>query len=126
MSTVPTPAAGTACLDAFARELTPQQYLTWIQPLDCRHEGKSLRLTAPNRFVLQWVKERFGARIVAVATAALGNPVDVEYEVGEVDRQAAARAPVNAHQPATAPQMAAQVPVPAPVDSLPVPARRDV
>src|SRR3954454_4934996 len=117
MSTVPTPAAWTACLDAFARELTPQQYLTWIQPLDCRHEGKRLRLTAPNRFVLQWVKERFGDRIAAVATATWGDPVDIEYEVGEVDRQASAPAPVTAHQPAAAPQMTAQMPVAASVDS---------
>src|SRR3954467_11315474 len=111
MSTAATPAAWTACLDAFARELTPQQYLTWIQPLDCRHEGKSLRLTAPNRFVLQWVKERFGARIVAVATATVGDAVDVEYEVGAIDRQPQPTAPVNAHQPAAAPQMAGQSPV---------------
>src|SRR4029079_15318650 len=102
MSTLATPAAWTACLDAFARELTPQQFLTWIQPLDCRHEGKRLRLTAPNRFVLQWVKDRFGARIVAVATAALGVSVDIEYAVAEADRQASAAAPVNTYQPESA------------------------
>jgi len=126
MSTVATPAAWTACLDAFARELTPQQFLTWIQPLDCRHEGSRLRLTAPNRFVLQWVKERFGARIVAVATAAMGDSVDVEYAVAEADRQARPTAPVSTHQPTSGIQNAATLAVSASVDSLPALPRRDV
>src|SRR5690349_13410162 len=102
MSTVAVPPAWTACLDAFARELTPQQFITWIQPLACRHEGSSLRLTAPNRFVLQWVKERFGPRIVTLATTATGSAVNVEYAVAEADRQTVPPAPVSAHQPAVA------------------------
>ena len=56
MTTAAPPAAWTACLDTFSRELTPQQFLTWIQPLACRDQGNGLRLTAPNRFVLQWVR----------------------------------------------------------------------
>jgi chromosomal replication initiator protein len=83
MSSIATPAAWTACLDAFSRELTPQQFLTWIQPLACRHEGGGLTLTAPNRFVLQWVRDRFGPRIVALATEASGTPVNVEYTVAD-------------------------------------------
>src|SRR5215218_3836187 len=79
MSSIATPAAWNACLDAFARELTPQQFVTWIQPLTCRHEGAGLTLTAPNRFVLQWVRDRFGPRIVALATQAYGTAVSVEY-----------------------------------------------
>jgi hypothetical protein len=45
----------TACLAAFAHELTPQQFATWIRPLACEATGQTLTLTAPNRFVLQWV-----------------------------------------------------------------------
>jgi len=61
------PPAWAACLTAFERELTPQQFATWIRPLACANEAGRLRLTAPNRFVLQWVKERFGGRIEALA-----------------------------------------------------------
>lgn len=77
----PVPAPWQACLDAFAQELSPQQFATWIQPLACVHEGEtvhSLRLCAPNRFVLQWVRERFGTRIQALASAAAGVPMQVE------------------------------------------------
>src|SRR5215510_12082024 len=113
MSTAAVPAAWTACLDAFSRELTPQQFVTWIQPLACRHEGSSLRLTAPNRFVLQWVKERFGPRIVTLATSAIGSAVNVEYALADADRQPPPTAPVSAHQPVVTTAVSA----PAPVDS---------
>jgi chromosomal replication initiator protein len=118
MSSIATPAAWTACLDAFSRELTPQQYLTWIQPLACRHEGSGLTLTAPNRFVLQWVRDRFGPRIVALATEASGAPVNVEYTVAETSAGASAR-------PAQAPAVAPAVTMPParlPVDSSEMPA----
>jgi chromosomal replication initiator protein len=118
MSSIATPAAWTACLDAFSRELTPQQYLTWIQPLACRHEGDGLTLTAPNRFVLQWVRDRFGARIVALATQASGAPVSVEYALADASAGAPAR-------PATAPEPTPPVTLPAvrlPVDSSETPA----
>jgi chromosomal replication initiator protein len=100
MSSIATPACWTACLDAFSRELTPQQYLTWIQPLACRHEGSGLTLTAPNRFVLQWVRDRFGPRIAALATEAAGTPVSIEYTVAEASPASAAAAPLAS---ATAP-----------------------
>jgi chromosomal replication initiator protein len=92
MTAAAQPLAWNACLQAFERELTQQQYITWIQPLRCRDEEGALRLTAPNRFVLQWVRERFGARIVSLATAAAGAAVSVEYAVA--DAPAPAQPPV--------------------------------
>ncbi len=105
MSSAATSPAWTACLDAFSRELTPQQFVTWIQPLACRHEGSGLTLTAPNRFVLQWVRDRFGPRIVALATEASGTPVNVEYAVADASKAAAAAPPPR---PATAPAIPIQ------------------
>jgi chromosomal replication initiator protein len=49
----------TLCLQHFEQSLPPQQFRTWIQPLQAHREGGSLVLEAPNRFVLQWVKDRF-------------------------------------------------------------------
>ena len=68
-SVTPSP-AWAACLSAFERELTPQQFATWIRPLSCADESGRLRLIAPNRFVLQWVKDRFGGRIETLARQA--------------------------------------------------------
>ena len=91
------PPAWAACLSAFERELTPQQFATWIRPLNCAGDSGRLRLTAPNRFVLQWVKDRFGDRIETLAREVAGTTVAVEFAVAD----------------------AASVPVPA--DRLPAP-----
>ncbi|HSV16958.1 MAG TPA: chromosomal replication initiator protein DnaA [Casimicrobiaceae bacterium] len=83
METVSCPTAWAACLAVFERELTPQQYATWIRPLACVNEAGTLRLTAPNRFVLQWVKDRFGGRIQALAREAAGDATAVEFAVAD-------------------------------------------
>src|SRR5271165_2292861 len=72
-----------SCLEAFRRELTPQQFNTWIRPLRLEQEGEGLVLIAPNRFVLQWVKERFAGRIEELATVALGRPPQMALVVAE-------------------------------------------
>ncbi|MEO8485207.1 MAG: chromosomal replication initiator protein DnaA [Betaproteobacteria bacterium] len=82
-ASTPTPAAWTACLSVFERELTPQQFATWIRPLAVEPGEGSLKLRAPNRFVLQWVKDRFGGRIAALACAAAGSPLAIEYSIAD-------------------------------------------
>jgi len=78
------------CLEAFTRELTPQQFNTWIRPLRLEHSGEGLVLIAPNRFVLQWVKERFAGRIEELAAVALGRPLQMAMVVAEVAERPAA------------------------------------
>jgi|SRR5882672_5685548 len=84
--------AWAACLSAFEQELTPQQFATWIRPLACTDESGRLRLIAPNRFVLQWVKDRFGGRIESLARQATGEAVAVEFAVADAASPAAAAA----------------------------------
>jgi len=43
MSSAAYPNAWNACLRAFERELTPQQFVTWIQPLACQDEDGALK-----------------------------------------------------------------------------------
>jgi chromosomal replication initiator protein len=72
------------CLDAFRDELTPQQFNTWIRPLAVETVEGGFRLLAPNRFVLQWVKERFAGRIAELAELTEGRPVDIALAVAAV------------------------------------------
>ena len=44
-------------------ELSAQQFNTWIRPLQVEESESELRLLAPNRFVLDWVREKFLDRI---------------------------------------------------------------
>ncbi|MBS0320374.1 MAG: chromosomal replication initiator protein DnaA, partial [Proteobacteria bacterium] len=99
-------AAWIACLDAFARDLTPQQFATWIKPLALDAEGDRLRVVAPNRFVLQWVKERFGARIEARLRETLGPDIPVEFSIGDPAPEPAATV-VPAAAPAVPPPVLA-------------------
>jgi chromosomal replication initiator protein len=51
------------CLSRLELELSTQQFNTWIKPLQSKIEGNHLCIIAPNRFVMQWVKERFLKKI---------------------------------------------------------------
>jgi chromosomal replication initiator protein len=81
MSTVPL--FWQQCLDAFRQELTPQQFNTWIRPLAVEGCGAGYRVLAPNRFVLQWVKERFAGRICELALDANGHRVPITLAAAE-------------------------------------------
>ena len=62
-----------SCLRRLEQELPAQQFNTWIRPL-APESGASdmLVLAAPNRFVLELVRERFAARIERLVTEACG------------------------------------------------------
>jgi len=101
-----TPAFWQSCLDSFQRELTAQQFNTWIRPLRLEFAGDGLRLIAPNRFVLQWVKERFAGRIEELAGVASGRPQRLAFAVAEAADRAAPSAPVADKAPVATPPAA--------------------
>lgn len=47
------------CIDALQKELAAQEFNTWIRPLQVDQQGSVLRLLAPNRFVKDWVAQRY-------------------------------------------------------------------
>jgi chromosomal replication initiator protein len=51
------------CLNCLQDEFPSQQFNTWIRPLQVEQVGETLTLFAPNRFVLDWINERFFERI---------------------------------------------------------------
>lgn len=51
------------CLSSLESEFPSQQFNTWIRPLQAEYSPGKLVLFAPNRFVLDWIVERFLARI---------------------------------------------------------------
>ena len=51
------------CMDLLQDELSSQQFNTWIRPLKVMGDEHDLCLLAPNRFVADWVKEKFLPRI---------------------------------------------------------------
>lgn len=75
-----------ACLGRFEEELSPQQFNTWIKPLHFKVEDQTLTLFAPNRFVQQWVKDRFVSRINAFAKENLAHPISVDILLLDDDK----------------------------------------
>nr|WP_279577302.1 chromosomal replication initiator protein DnaA [Pseudomonas sp. LA21] len=52
------------CVELLRDELPSQQFNTWIRPLQVESEGEELRVYAPNRFVLDWVNEKYMGRML--------------------------------------------------------------
>ena len=71
-----------SCLRQLEKELPAQQFNTWIRPLAPATEALGeLHLVAPNRFVLQWVKERFLGRIETMLTEQAGQSMRVVLDL---------------------------------------------
>ena len=51
------------CLEQLEGELTAQQFDTWIRPLHAIEDNNAIQLLAPNRFVQDWISERYLSRI---------------------------------------------------------------
>ncbi len=73
-----------ACASHLESELPEQLYRTWIKPLvflGYDDDGHVLKLGAPNRVKLDWVKGQYGDRIGALAAQLLGPQTRVSFEI---------------------------------------------
>ena len=69
-------------------ELPSQQFNTWIRPLQAIENGSELRLLAPNRFVLDWVKQHFISKIEEVLAGQKTPPVpNIVLEIGSKNQE---------------------------------------
>jgi chromosomal replication initiator protein len=96
-----------ACLRRLEQELPAQQFNTWIRPLAPEADAGSdtLVLAAPNRFVLELVRERFAARIERLATEASGRELGLRLVLARTaDMVPRAPQPVAHAEPAPVPE----------------------
>ncbi len=72
------------CLNALESEFPSQQFNTWIRPLQAEYAEGRLVLLAPNRFVLDWIAERFLTRIHELVKQFTDhdNPPTISLEIG--------------------------------------------
>ena len=71
------------CLERLEGELSPQQFNTWIRPLQSVEDSSSIRLLAPNRFVMDWVNDQYISLIRELLGTQEGfNHYTVFVEVG--------------------------------------------
>lgn len=92
------------CLAILENEIPAQQLSTWIRPLQPEMSGRSLQLLAPNRFVLQWVTDKYASRLQdLVQEISSGQVPDVKFRVGSRQTAAPVQAPVVQSAPITRP-----------------------
>jgi len=69
------------CLDQFKQELSSQQFNTWIKPIKFESGTDSIQLIVPNRFVQQWIKEKFLNNIIEHAEEYFNTPINISIEL---------------------------------------------
>ncbi|MEY3200481.1 MAG: chromosomal replication initiator protein DnaA [Pseudomonadota bacterium] len=99
------------CVDRLEQELPSQQFQTWIKALKAEAppgedaEEASLSLLAPNRFVLQWVRDRYLNRIQEILGEIAPGAIQVNLGLGTSSKPIkpthAATLPSSAAKPAT-------------------------
>ena len=96
------------CIQALQADLTEQQINTWIRPLHPVEEPESLRLLAPNHFIVDWVKANCINKIESVVGSSTSWPEgSVSIEVGQ---QAATPSSISATAPDSPDVMAEPLP----------------
>jgi len=79
------------CLVRLENELPEQQFNTWIRPLHAVESADSLRLLAPNQFVLDWVKKHHFDTISRTLHAMGQNATPrIQLDIGSTNKTPAA------------------------------------
>ena len=71
------------CNDRLAEQLTPQQFHTWIRPLTAVVDLNNVTIYGPNRFVLDYVNDKFHSRIRDICKELIGDDVEISYATNE-------------------------------------------
>jgi chromosomal replication initiator protein len=98
------------CLNSLESEFPSQQFNTWIRPLQAEQADGKLVLLAPNRFVVDFIVERFLIRINELVTQfSESSPPMVSLEIGS-KRSEAPAAPIPLQTPQASQQQSAKAP----------------
>ena len=98
------------CIRVLQAELPEQQFNTWIRPLQAVDDGSTLRLLAPNRFVIDWLQQHYMERILQLVDDGNAN-TEVVVEVGSRIQTATPSVASNLRPQASPVRTSAQAPV---------------
>jgi chromosomal replication initiator protein len=94
----------THCLRHFQSAIPAQQFKTWIQPLSAEFDGKTVHIAAPNRFVLEWVRDKYLRDIQQLSSEFLDKSVGINMTLAVRQAQVPPPAPAPAEAPAPRPK----------------------
>jgi len=93
-----------SCLEYFQRELTPQEFASWIKPIRCSRGDNSVLLEVPNRLALRWIKDSYLNRIRELADEHFSTPTTINVELMPRIAEPALAAAHAEQAPRTAPR----------------------
>nr|WP_247686994.1 chromosomal replication initiator protein DnaA [Pseudoalteromonas luteoviolacea] len=115
-----------SCLYVLQDELPSQQFNMWVRPLQAESTEDTLTIYAPNRFVLDWVREKYLNRINELLIEICGDEApELRFDVGskpmaQVQPQVSAESSISdTHAPTTSHVSSKRV-VQAPVNDVKV------
>ncbi|MCW9025060.1 MAG: chromosomal replication initiator protein DnaA [Gammaproteobacteria bacterium] len=73
------------CLTQLERDLSPQQFNTWIRPIQANYKDNEILLLAPNQFVLDWIKDKYLSTISSLIDTLSDNRITVLLDIGSQD-----------------------------------------
>ncbi|MGR9086777.1 MAG: DnaA ATPase domain-containing protein, partial [Gammaproteobacteria bacterium] len=85
------------CLSKLENEIPGTDFSTWIRPLQAIEDEGQIKLLAPNRFVLDWVKEHFFTKIEETIHEFSNGSLKLNLEIGT--KKSAVATAVKAAQP---------------------------
>ncbi|MCG3171282.1 MAG: Chromosomal replication initiator protein DnaA [Pseudomonadales bacterium] len=98
------------CSSFLRDEMPPQQFNTWIRPLRAQEDAAELHLIAPNRFVKDWVREKYFDRIRQLVIEVSGGRIaSVQLETQTQDPLARAPLVERSATPAAEPRQLASI-----------------
>nr|WP_239480641.1 chromosomal replication initiator protein DnaA [Parashewanella hymeniacidonis] len=99
------------CIGRLQDELSAQQFSMWIRPLQAEMDGETLVLYAPNRFVLDWVRDKYINQINQFFIEQMGNDAPtLRFDIGSKPATKAPASPVTPVPVVASPTVAKPMP----------------
>ncbi len=70
------------CLAKLENEISTSDFSTWIRPLHAIEENNQIKLLAPNRFVMDWIREHHFAKIEETISQFSDGNTKISLEIG--------------------------------------------
>lgn len=70
------------CLVHLEDQIPPSEFAMWLKPLQAEDAGETILLYAPNRFVMEWVRERYLSKIEECINSLSGETKIIELKIG--------------------------------------------
>ena len=97
------------CLDRLQQDLPIQQFSMWIRPLQAEHADAHITLFAPNRFVLDWVRDKYFSQINNLLAEFCGDKApQLRFEVKVANIDASRKFSASSYPPVTTGQSGQQ------------------